>query len=66
MKNELIELDHELRVFLSPIIGYSKLLMKTELNEIQREYISKINLAGQSILKLLNDFRHEKLFQEQR
>ena len=40
--------------------------MKTELNEIQREYIFKINLAGKSILKLLNDFRHEKLFQEQR
>ncbi len=62
MKKELIEIDHELRVFLSPIIGYSKLLMKTELDEIQREYISKIDSAGQSILKLLNDFRHAKSF----
>ncbi len=49
-------MSHELRTPLNAVIGFSELLQSGELaREEQEEYLKSINLAGNSLLYLIND-----------
>lgn len=52
----LASMSHEIRTPLNAVIGFSELLQGGGLSpEEQAEYLSSINLAGNSLLRLIND-----------
>lgn len=51
----LSNMSHEIRTPLNAIIGFTKVILKTELNDKQREYINAIKLSGDSLIVLIND-----------
>lgn len=59
--DSLTDWDHEFRIPLSPIIGFSKLLLKTELDSNQQKYVQKIQIHSQILLNELNKFRDEMI-----
>ncbi len=51
----LSNMSHEIRTPMTAIIGFSKVVLKTNLTEKQREYITAIKTSGDSLLVLIND-----------
>ncbi len=51
----LSNMSHEIRTPMNAIIGFTKVLLKTELTDKQREYLSAIKLSGDSLIVLIND-----------
>ena len=51
----LANMSHEIRTPMTAIIGFSKVALKTDLTEKQREYISAIKTSSDSLLVLIND-----------
>ena len=51
----LSNMSHEIRTPMTAIIGFSKVVLKTDLTEKQREYISAIKTSSDSLLVLIND-----------
>jgi len=51
----LANMSHEIRTPMTAIIGFSKVVLKTELTEKQTEYISAIKTSSDALLVLIND-----------
>ena len=51
----LANMSHEIRTPMNAIIGFSELTLDTELDRAQREYISSIRRASESLLNIVND-----------
>jgi signal transduction histidine kinase len=51
----LANMSHEIRTPMTAIIGFSKVALKTDLTEKQREYIMAIKKSSDALLVLIND-----------
>jgi len=51
----LSNMSHEIRTPMNAIIGFTKVLLKTDLSAKQREYLTAIKLSGDSLIVLIND-----------
>ncbi|MCQ6277117.1 response regulator [Bacillus sp. V3B] len=51
----LANMSHEIRTPLNAVIGFSELLSNTIKDEKQQNYIKTINIAGNSLLLIIND-----------
>lgn len=51
----LSNMSHEIRTPMNAIIGFTKVLLRTDLTEKQQEYLSAIELSGNSLIVLIND-----------
>lgn len=51
----LSNMSHEIRTPMNAIIGFTKVVLKTELSEKQKEYLTAIKTSGDSLIVLVND-----------
>jgi PAS domain S-box-containing protein len=51
----LSNMSHEIRTPMNAIIGFTKVMLKTGLNEKQREYLHAIKMSGDALIVLIND-----------
>ncbi len=51
----LSNMSHEIRTPMNAIIGFTKVLLKTELSAKQREYMVAIKVSGDALIVLIND-----------
>ncbi len=51
----LSNMSHEIRTPMNAIIGFTKVVLKTELSTKQREYLRAIKLSGDAMIVLIND-----------
>lgn len=51
----LSNMSHEIRTPMNAIIGFTKVVMKTELTARQREYLNAIKISGDALIVLIND-----------
>lgn len=48
-------MSHEIRTPLNGIIGLTQLMRKTELSVVQKDYLNKMNMSSESLLRIIND-----------
>ncbi|WOK04191.1 ATP-binding protein [Imperialibacter roseus] len=51
----LSNMSHEIRTPMNAIIGFTKVVLKTDLSAKQREYLTAIKISGDSLIVLIND-----------
>jgi PAS domain S-box-containing protein len=51
----LSNMSHEIRTPMNAIIGFTKVVLKTDLSDKQREYLNAIKISGNALIVLIND-----------
>ncbi|MCG2609976.1 PAS domain S-box protein [Flavobacterium sp. SM15] len=51
----LANMSHEIRTPLNGIIGFSNLLLKTQLSNVQEQYMITVNQSADALLEIVND-----------
>lgn len=51
----LSNMSHEIRTPMNAIIGFTKVLLKTDLSARQKDYLNAIKLSGDALIVLIND-----------
>jgi PAS domain S-box-containing protein len=51
----LSNMSHEIRTPMNAIIGFTKVVLKTELTAKQKEYLTAIKMSGDALIVLIND-----------
>ncbi|MFV8373289.1 CheR family methyltransferase [Flavobacterium sp. LB2P6] len=51
----LSNMSHEIRTPMNAIIGFTKVILKTDLSDKQKEYLNAIKLSGDTLIALIND-----------
>src|SRR5665647_1113497 len=51
----LSNMSHEIRTPMNAIIGFTKVVLKTELTSKQKEYLTAIKMSGDALIVLIND-----------
>src|SRR6186713_3742866 len=51
----LSNMSHEIRTPMNAIIGFTKVLLKTDLTQKQKEYLNAIRVSGDALIVLVND-----------
>lgn len=51
----LANMSHEIRTPMNVIIGFTKVILKTDLTAKQKEYLEGIKISGETLLVLIND-----------
>ncbi|WP_316844713.1 PAS domain S-box protein [Pedobacter psychrodurus] len=51
----LANMSHEIRTPLNGVIGFTDLVLKTQLNETQKQYLTIVNQSANSLLSIIND-----------
>jgi PAS domain S-box-containing protein len=51
----LSNMSHEIRTPMNAIIGFTKVLLKTDLSTKQNEYLTAIKMSGDALIVLIND-----------
>jgi PAS domain S-box-containing protein len=51
----LSNMSHEIRTPMNAIIGFTKVVLKTDLSTKQKEYLNAIKLSGDALIVLIND-----------
>ena len=51
----LSNMSHEIRTPMNAIIGFTRVLLKTDLSDKQKEYLTAIKMSGDSLIVLIND-----------
>jgi PAS domain S-box-containing protein len=51
----LSNMSHEIRTPMNAIIGFTKVVLKTQLSAKQREYLTAIKMSGDALIVLIND-----------
>ncbi|QTA84292.1 Two component system histdine kinase, HAMP domain-containing [Desulfonema magnum] len=51
----LASMSHEIRTPMNGVLGMAELLLRTELNDLQRQQVEMISKSGQILLEIIND-----------
>lgn len=51
----LATISHEIRTPMNAILGFSKLILESNLSEIQKNYVEKIEISAKSLLGIINN-----------
>ncbi|MBL7870967.1 MAG: response regulator [Cyclobacteriaceae bacterium] len=51
----LSNMSHEIRTPMNAIIGFTKVVLRTDLTEKQKEYLTAIKVSGNALIVLIND-----------
>jgi two-component system CheB/CheR fusion protein len=51
----LSNMSHEIRTPMNAIIGFTNVVLKTKLDETQKEYLNAIKISGDALIILIND-----------
>jgi len=51
----LSNMSHEIRTPMNAIIGFTKVVLKTDLSASQKEYLTAIKISGDALIVLIND-----------
>ena len=51
----LSNMSHEIRTPMNAIVGFTNVILKTKLDELQKQYLSAIKVSGDALIILIND-----------